>query len=479
MTGRARARPGAAGARASSTSAAAFRPGATRWRREPRRGPPAGAGASTRYAEAITGALRDGLAEAGVDASGIQLEVEPGRSLYADTGIHLATVRHVKAQDEPVPLRWVETDSSEIFVADVVFERNRWRALVVNRADARRLPRPPTSSGSAATRTSSFPTPSCPRSSRATSIALLDTGAYQEANASNFNALPRPATVLVNGAEAEVIKRAETIADVFARDRGARAAALGSVPVGNGVAGARARPRLGQLLGPRSLARLLRRAARDPGDGPRRARGRGGQRDHRRSRTGGRALPTSSLGDGRVLELIEFTLREVTPVEARTSTTRAPDICRCGWRRAAETHAALVAAGAPVRSEPVELDRARLLVRRPLLLRHRPRRRDGRDHRASVSREVITVTGPVAPEDLGITSMHEHALADGRAYAWAERTCRPPALGRRGRAGAREPGAIARQIEVNRDNLLVDDPEMGERRAGRVPRGRRARRSST
>jgi diaminopimelate decarboxylase len=49
-------------------------------------------------------------------------------------------------------------------------------------------------------------------------LAFLDTGAYQDASASNFNALPRPATVLVHGDEAELIKRAETIDDVFGRD---------------------------------------------------------------------------------------------------------------------------------------------------------------------------------------------------------------------------------------------------------------------
>jgi diaminopimelate decarboxylase len=49
-------------------------------------------------------------------------------------------------------------------------------------------------------------------------VAFLDTGAYQESSASNFNALPRPGTVLVSGATAEVIKRAETVDDVFSRD---------------------------------------------------------------------------------------------------------------------------------------------------------------------------------------------------------------------------------------------------------------------
>jgi diaminopimelate decarboxylase len=49
-------------------------------------------------------------------------------------------------------------------------------------------------------------------------LAFLDTGAYQDACASNFNGLPRPATVLVRSDEAEIVKRAETVADVFGRD---------------------------------------------------------------------------------------------------------------------------------------------------------------------------------------------------------------------------------------------------------------------
>jgi diaminopimelate decarboxylase len=50
-------------------------------------------------------------------------------------------------------------------------------------------------------------------------IAFLDMGAYQEVSAANFNALPRPGMVLVNGDKAEIIKVAETIEDVFRRDR--------------------------------------------------------------------------------------------------------------------------------------------------------------------------------------------------------------------------------------------------------------------
>ena len=49
-------------------------------------------------------------------------------------------------------------------------------------------------------------------------LALLDTGAYQEVSMSNFNAIPRPATVLVTGDQASIIRRRETEADVFRRD---------------------------------------------------------------------------------------------------------------------------------------------------------------------------------------------------------------------------------------------------------------------
>ncbi len=49
-------------------------------------------------------------------------------------------------------------------------------------------------------------------------LALLDTGAYQEVSMSNFNAMPRPATVLVTGNQASVIRQREVEEDVFRRD---------------------------------------------------------------------------------------------------------------------------------------------------------------------------------------------------------------------------------------------------------------------
>ena len=48
------------------------------------------------YGRAITSALRRELKANGVAIGGVRLQIEPGRAMYGDTGIHLATVKTVK-----------------------------------------------------------------------------------------------------------------------------------------------------------------------------------------------------------------------------------------------------------------------------------------------------------------------------------------------------------------------------------------------
>jgi diaminopimelate decarboxylase len=47
-------------------------------------------------------------------------------------------------------------------------------------------------------------------------VALLDAGAYGMAQSSNYNTRPRAAEVLVEGGEARLIRRRETMADMLA-----------------------------------------------------------------------------------------------------------------------------------------------------------------------------------------------------------------------------------------------------------------------
>ena len=169
------------------------------------------------YADAVCRPLVAGLQGLDVDPATVRLELEPGRSLYADAGIHLATVGNVKRQSQPVALTWVETDSSDSYLPDVNLEHNRWRCLSVAdpEADA-------TFTADVTGRTCALdvivPDAQLPPVETGAVLAFLDTGAYQDAAATNFNALPRPGTVLVTGNRVELIRRHETLDDVFGRD---------------------------------------------------------------------------------------------------------------------------------------------------------------------------------------------------------------------------------------------------------------------
>ena len=46
-------------------------------------------------------------------------------------------------------------------------------------------------------------------------LVILDAGMYAETGSTQYSGMPRPATVLVNGEEVEVIKGRETLQDVF------------------------------------------------------------------------------------------------------------------------------------------------------------------------------------------------------------------------------------------------------------------------
>ena len=185
-------------------------------RSDPRRVSAPGAPSIAEYARVLTRTLREELARIGMSGAR-RLEVEPGRSIYGNAGIHLATVTNIKRETHPASQVWVETDTSECYLPDVTWERNRWSVCVATRALES-----PTIVADVVGITCGFdvvvPSAQLPEVRAGDVLAFLDTGAYQDANATNFNALPRPATVLVTGDTAELVKRAETVDDVFARD---------------------------------------------------------------------------------------------------------------------------------------------------------------------------------------------------------------------------------------------------------------------
>jgi diaminopimelate decarboxylase/catechol 2,3-dioxygenase-like lactoylglutathione lyase family enzyme len=174
--------------------------------------------APAEYAAALAEGLERGLRRAGIDPAGIEVEIEPGRAIYGNSGLHLATVLNVKRQAAPVPRTWVGCDSSEVLLSDLSWEHSGWRPICADPVAGDPVEVDVTG------RSCGFDTISAAASlpsgiAAGDVIAFLATGAYEEALAGNFNSIPRPASVLVSGRDADLIRSPETARDVQRRDR--------------------------------------------------------------------------------------------------------------------------------------------------------------------------------------------------------------------------------------------------------------------
>jgi len=163
------------------------------------------------FAATLTAALRAELAAHRFPPPVI--EFEPGRFLIGNTTVLLATVGVVKRTPE-LGRVWVNLDCSTNQLTRIMSRGDYYHIVA-----AEKLNEP-------ATEQVEVVGPLCmpdvlgsgrrlPPLQRGDLIAFLDAGMYAETTSSQFNGQPRPATVLVQGAEAEIIKRRETIEDVF------------------------------------------------------------------------------------------------------------------------------------------------------------------------------------------------------------------------------------------------------------------------
>ncbi|HEY7144500.1 MAG TPA: hypothetical protein VH637_09650 [Streptosporangiaceae bacterium] len=157
--------------------------------------------------------LRECLA--GARLSGQAIELEPGRYIVTDAVLLLATVVSVK--DQPGIARYVNVDASVAHFPVPELQDSANPVLTAGPA-GQPLPGPAAIVG-----------PSCfedllswgrplPALAAGDVIAFLGAGACADSYSATTNAIPRPAVVLVSGDQAEVIKRRETIEDIFSRD---------------------------------------------------------------------------------------------------------------------------------------------------------------------------------------------------------------------------------------------------------------------
>jgi len=170
------------------------------------------------YGAACTATLKRELPARGIQTKSLMLQLEPGRSLHGDTGIHLTTVMSIKKMNAPIRWNIAALDTTEFWFTGGRYEHHVYDYIFANKTDAPLVDKMDVC-GRSCYGDRMFPAVMVPGDlTPGDLMAILDVGAYQEVSMSNFNAMPRPATLLVSGDKISVIRRAETQEDVFRRD---------------------------------------------------------------------------------------------------------------------------------------------------------------------------------------------------------------------------------------------------------------------
>ena len=157
--------------------------------------------------------LAAALADAGIAIP--HLWVEPGRYIVGNAVTLLATVGPVK---KDIGMTWVNVDASMNNLLQRELNAVHYDVIPASRM------------GEPFTQNTTVVGPLCtggplavdvllPQVRRDDILAFLDAGMYAETFSTQFNGRPRPATVLVNEGNVELIKERESVRDVFARHR--------------------------------------------------------------------------------------------------------------------------------------------------------------------------------------------------------------------------------------------------------------------
>ena len=170
------------------------------------------------YAEAITSVIKEKCKEYSLSVP--RLLLEPGRWCLENTTIYLARVGSIKEDSTLAKKKWVYVDGNVnhlIGGADIYM--NYHYVIIANRADAlvkevADICGQLCGAGDILAKSREIPKVEC-----GDILAFLDTGAYCESHAKQSNAVPRPASVLVNKDSVAIARERETIQDVLSHER--------------------------------------------------------------------------------------------------------------------------------------------------------------------------------------------------------------------------------------------------------------------
>ena len=169
------------------------------------------------HAEAITSSIRQKAEESGLRLP--DLILEPGRWCLEDATVYVTRVGNIKKDRELTNKKWVYVDGSINEMGDPFDPFQGYHPVVIaNRAetsDKQVVDICGPLCNAADILASERP---IPKVQRGDLIAFLSMGAYNEAFSNQANAMPRSASVLVNGVRSDLIRRRETVQDLFNRD---------------------------------------------------------------------------------------------------------------------------------------------------------------------------------------------------------------------------------------------------------------------
>ena len=152
--------------------------------------------------------------ESALENLDVQLLIEPGRFLVAQAGALIARVLYVKRNGTKT---FVVTDAAmNDLIRPALYQAFHEIVPVIPRAGrvtAVDIVGPVCETGDFFARDRKLK-PVQPGDL----VAILDAGAYGMVQSSNYNTRPRPAEVLLHGSQATLIRRRETVADLFAAE---------------------------------------------------------------------------------------------------------------------------------------------------------------------------------------------------------------------------------------------------------------------
>jgi diaminopimelate decarboxylase len=167
------------------------------------------------YAETVTSVLnRENTAK---ELGRPHLILEPGGYIVSDAVTLLSKVGSIKSVESgPGAGKWVALDSSAYaFVRKLIF------GFYHHNVVANKMNEPPTETVDLVGPTCAYDNVgdkvSLPRLERGDVIATLDQGSYCETISSQYCGFPRPATILVSGDRAEIIRRRESPEDLLSQ----------------------------------------------------------------------------------------------------------------------------------------------------------------------------------------------------------------------------------------------------------------------